>query len=575
MSWKSLGTAVVAFGLMAVAGCKSADRSPRDGALVVWISSDLQVPKDLTTVTAQIVRNGVAEEPRTFDLLKPDAALPLVIEVRAQQSSPESATIRVGAWKGNQLRVFREATAVVPVDRREQLIVSLQWLCDGQVVPGASLDRPEAAGSSCDPQATCVLGRCGTQVVEPSTLKEDATGIVDAGSASPTTACLDVAACLGGAPTVLPRSSDCSIDAPVGGVGLNVALALPTQSDGVCDSQRCLIAMDGFSSDLGWVQAGTRIVLPPAVCTRLADGRLTGVVASSSCPTKTVSIAVCGTTRPPVVPPVMPPDAGVSPSPDGGGSQRDAGPTVTPVRDAAADVRADAAAAPVADAAAMPMPDDRGLIGHWRFDEPVGSAVLDSSGDGNHGTVFSGANAGAAAVTRASRVPGKLGTCLSFNGTADQWVAIPRSASIDSTGTTGAVTVAAWVFLNQPPAGTGWFVRQADDGSRTAFGLGAIASNAVAWIGIYQTKNDGALPVGRWVHVSQTYDGFANTLYVEGKPVASMDVGFPLPSPADAPLTIGSAIVNQTVDGFIDARIDEVRLYNRALRADEVAILAR
>jgi hypothetical protein len=82
-------------------------------------------------------------------------------------------------------------------------------------------------------------------------------------------------------------------------------------------------------------------------------------------------------------------------------------------------------------------------------------------------------------------------------------------------------------------------------------------------------------PAGTWIHATCVYEANADTLtlYVNGTQVAQdTDTDDPA-DPTDQPFMIGAGDFG---DGeYIDATIDEVRVYNRALGATEVAELYR
>jgi hypothetical protein len=75
-----------------------------------------------------------------------------------------------------------------------------------------------------------------------------------------------------------------------------------------------------------------------------------------------------------------------------------------------------------------PPPTNITLVGHWKFDEASGTTALDSSGNGNRGSVLNGG------VWTA----GKIGRALSVDGVND-YVNIPSSANYNS-------TVGTWAF---------------------------------------------------------------------------------------------------------------------------------
>ena len=82
-----------------------------------------------------------------------------------------------------------------------------------------------------------------------------------------------------------------------------------------------------------------------------------------------------------------------------------------------------------------------------------------------------------------------------------------------------------------------------------------------------ETVGPDTVPVNAWTHLAFSYDGAHTRLYVNGELAATKAVG-PIAAPSDGPLYIGC-------DGPIwgdhfRGRIDEVRLYDRALAAGEV-----
>ena len=83
------------------------------------------------------------------------------------------------------------------------------------------------------------------------------------------------------------------------------------------------------------------------------------------------------------------------------------------------------------------------------------------------------------------------------------------------------------------------------------------------------------LPTGRWVHLAVTYEPTAGDLlmYVDGL-VAGSAAGYTLYAVNDAPLTIGDSGQEACPFRGLPGLIDDVRLYDRALTAAEVAELA-
>lgn len=127
-----------------------------------------------------------------------------------------------------------------------------------------------------------------------------------------------------------------------------------------------------------------------------------------------------------------------------------------------------------------------GLTGHWTFDESQGTTALDSSGNGNDGTVFN-----------ASWVDGKMGGALEFNGT-DSIVDIPYQP--DMTPTVGA-TISAWVF----PTDT---TRSCIFGQFEGYGMALFTDlqlKSVIWGGVW-VKSSLTIPMREWSHLVMTRD---------------------------------------------------------------------
>jgi len=81
-----------------------------------------------------------------------------------------------------------------------------------------------------------------------------------------------------------------------------------------------------------------------------------------------------------------------------------------------------------------------------------------------------------------------------------------------------------------------------------------------------------ALPVGAWTHLAVTYDGTSVRLYVNGvlrSTLAGAGGGI---TTSTAPVRIGGNVVfSSPGTEYFAGLIDEVRIYNRALTAGEIA----
>jgi hypothetical protein len=82
-------------------------------------------------------------------------------------------------------------------------------------------------------------------------------------------------------------------------------------------------------------------------------------------------------------------------------------------------------------------------------------------------------------------------------------------------------------------------------------------------------------PVGTWTHVAATYDGTRLRLFIGGRAAGSVAVtGRTCAN--DEPLAVGAkdAPALGILEAFWDGRLDDVRIYRRALSATAVADLA-
>jgi len=191
------------------------------------------------------------------------------------------------------------------------------------------------------------------------------------------------------------------------------------------------------------------------------------------------------------------------------------------------------------------------LVGHWKFDEGAGTVVTDSSGYGNDGT-FEG---------NPQWVAGYYGGALEFDG--DDWVNCGDVPEI-----TDAITIACWVN----PAGlsddNSWVARWdayvfKSSGSSLRFTTPGILD---------YTANNTVLESSQWQHVAVTFvpnqTGGA-IFYVDGVEAQRMDSTFM--NPGEGSFGIGNNQWSELYEGMID----DVRVYNCALSAEEIEALAR
>src|SRR6266853_1279183 len=196
-----------------------------------------------------------------------------------------------------------------------------------------------------------------------------------------------------------------------------------------------------------------------------------------------------------------------------------------------------------------------GLVAAYAFNEGSGTTVADMSGNNNNGTIS------AATWTTA----GRFGNALVFNGTSAR-VTVPDAASLQLT--TG-MTLEAWVFPTATPTNWRAIVDKNVDGyylmASTDKGDGPSAGGT--WVGGNQnTYGPSVVEVNTWTHLAATFDGETVRLFVNGAEVASQAQTTPLATTTGTLQIGGDSYPNE----FFAGRIDEVRIYNRALTEAEI-----
>ncbi|MEK7089417.1 MAG: LamG domain-containing protein [Patescibacteria group bacterium] len=208
-----------------------------------------------------------------------------------------------------------------------------------------------------------------------------------------------------------------------------------------------------------------------------------------------------------------------------------------------------------------------GLVGEWKFDEDAGTTstlTYDASGNGNNGTLVG-------SPIRATSTC-KIGNCLKFNG-ADNYVSVTNSATVKSISTTG--TIATWINLTVAPTSTNLQLIADVDGTASCTARGMIFYISATQFkfqygsgGACQNASSVTVPAtNQWFHIVATWDGLAGAkMYVngtsEGNNVAVSNVSI-----AQASTYIAS---QAGTTSFINGLVDDLRIYNRALSADEV-----
>jgi hypothetical protein len=202
-----------------------------------------------------------------------------------------------------------------------------------------------------------------------------------------------------------------------------------------------------------------------------------------------------------------------------------------------------------------PMPIDPDLVGWWTFDEGAGGESID----------LSGKNHTAKLVGDVKWVEGKIGGAIQGAG-GKSGVEV---ADAEDLRMSGDMTMALWV---RRTAESGDWVCVFGRGTPTQrnYGLWLEANNrkymyqqfGASDINVYGQK---LIETGKWTHLAVTIESDLVRVYYNGE-LDSQAKRPGKPWAEAAPLGIGYAMQHTALTGAVD----DVRLYRRALSADEI-----
>ncbi|HEY6018428.1 MAG TPA: LamG-like jellyroll fold domain-containing protein, partial [Candidatus Paceibacterota bacterium] len=208
-----------------------------------------------------------------------------------------------------------------------------------------------------------------------------------------------------------------------------------------------------------------------------------------------------------------------------------------------------------------------GLLGWWTFDgKDITTSFVDRSGNGFNGYLIGTNNA-----TSSRETIGKLGQGFSFAGQNTGAINLGTSASLTPTN----FTIAGWVYYSS----TGYCYNYIYSNSRDVSGGNGIDfkiyCNGSLNGSIWNAGSSVAVGVsvqayvGKWVHVAFTADGSFLRMYVNGALAATQAQTISPGTPSLA-TCIGSMGTGGCASFTLNGKLDDVRLYNRALSASEI-----
>ncbi|MCK4751820.1 MAG: hypothetical protein KAS75_00130, partial [Planctomycetes bacterium] len=202
------------------------------------------------------------------------------------------------------------------------------------------------------------------------------------------------------------------------------------------------------------------------------------------------------------------------------------------------------------------------LVSHWKFDETSGATAYDSAGT-NHGILANGT----------VWTTGQIDGALYFDG-SDDYVSVPDSLELNITGD---ITISAWVNFTAGGSEQAIVTKTVSNGAinnpfdfRTSSAaeptLRFVRADASGAEIVFSTE---PIPIQSWHHVAIRIENNVADFYVDGD-ITGKTGGLTKPATGNSnPLLIG-----KRDDGWpFNGKIDDVRIYNYALSAEEILSL--
>ena len=207
-----------------------------------------------------------------------------------------------------------------------------------------------------------------------------------------------------------------------------------------------------------------------------------------------------------------------------------------------------------------------GLVGHWKFDETSGTVADDNTGVANDAGYWNGTAPGATGP-----YPGAGAVAAELDG-VDDVISAPSKAEYDITD---EISLAAWVRFDQAiedHTQQALFLSRTDWATQTGYALltNQPFTNMIGFRLFDGTTYADAewtnptIDADQWHHLVGTYDGATMRFYVDGQLKDTTAFAGPI-----APYK--NNWITQAYQ--LDGRVDDARIYNRALSHAEIADL--
>ncbi len=207
---------------------------------------------------------------------------------------------------------------------------------------------------------------------------------------------------------------------------------------------------------------------------------------------------------------------------------------------------------------------NQGLIASWNFDNNTGNAIDDATGNLNNGSTH-----------HTTWTNGINGSCLNFNGT-NSYVTFYQSSVFNSIDK--SVSIAAWVNLNHLPSQISSSFGPIFDSDQDAYILYLDKANGELRFKVKDINGHVEIPAipesyldtNTWHHVAGVCNGKDILIYLDGQLIDNHSSSI-----LDTLITNQLAEIGRNNGHYFDGKIDELKIYNRALSPYEVEMLAQ
>jgi len=199
-----------------------------------------------------------------------------------------------------------------------------------------------------------------------------------------------------------------------------------------------------------------------------------------------------------------------------------------------------------------------GLVGHWDFNENSSNTLHDHSGNEHNGQIYGATWTNGISGTTALYFDG-FNNPLPLDPETDDYVEIVGTINLHLFS---GFTLSVWACYSEYTDDA--CIIGKHDGWPNGYVLGVVDNKFQFYLQGTRLYTDDMYSDGRWHHLAGTYDGISHqqNFYVDGELVRSQTIIYNASNSAN--ITIGKCST------AFDGKVDEARIYDRALSSTEI-----